>query len=314
MNAPPSPGIEAGALPNLVVIGAQKCGTSALHYYLDLHPEVHMSSPKELFFFISEDDFDPEPFISEPGERRLFGRTKNWSRGTAWYVSHFRADLPVRGESTPSYASPWYPGVAARMAQMLPEAKLIFMVRDPIERIVSQYMHFLAGGAEWRPLTAAVGPSSVYVERSRYASLLRPFLEHFPRSRILLLRQEDLLGRRRETLQEVFRFLGVDELFWSPKMERLRQVSGRKGRGYGLAQRFSESRLAAPVYRLPQEAKWVLERITSGRPRAAERPTVDDALRRRLLEQLEPEIASLEELTGWELSEWRAREAVSSGA
>jgi hypothetical protein len=295
-----------GALPNLIVVGAQKCGTSALHYYLGLHPEVQMSSPKELSFFLSEDDFHPEPFISEPEERRLFGRTWNWSRGPEWYASHFRADAPVRGESTPGYASLWYPGVAGKMAEVVPEARLIFLARDPIERLVSHYMHARVGGAEWRPLPAAVGPKSVYVARSRYASLLRPFLDRFPRDRILLLRQEHLLDRRRYTLRHVFRFLGVTEDFWSPKMERLRQQSGRKGRGYGIAQRLSQSRIVSPIYRLPQEAKWLLERMAYGRPREADRPPVDAALRARLLEELEPEIARLEELTGWDLAEWRA--------
>ena len=69
-----------GALPNLVVIGAQKCGTSGLHYYLSLHPEVSMSRPKELNFFIEE---------------------RNWPRGADWYRRHFDAGARVRGESSP---------------------------------------------------------------------------------------------------------------------------------------------------------------------------------------------------------------------
>ena len=308
------PGIErTGALPNLIVIGAQKCGTSALHYYLDLHPEVQMSSPKELCFFLAEEDFDPEPFISEPRERRLFGPAFNWSRGRRWYEGHFRAGMPVRGESTPGYASLWYPGVASRMAQVVPEAKLIFVVRDPIDRIVSHYMHNRDAGVEWRPLAEAVErPRNAYVGRTMYASLLQPFLKRYPRSRILILRQEDLLRRRRETIGDLFRFLEVDERFWSPKMERERQPSGRKGRRFRLVRRLQLSRLGSSFYRLPQEAKWVLERIAFSRS-PAERPTVDERLRRRLLEGLEPEIAGLEELTGWDLAAWRAREAAASG-
>jgi hypothetical protein len=305
---------SAGSLPNVVVIGAQKCGTSALHYYLDLHPEIQMSSPKELRFFLAAEDFDPEPFISEPRERRLFGRTGNWDRGTRWYASHFAAGAPVRGESSATYTAPWYPRVASRMADVLPGTKLIFIVRDPVDRIVSHYMHLRDVGREWRPLTAAVErPGSVYVACSRYASVLRPFLERYARSRIHLMRQEELLRRRRETVREVFGFLGVDERFWSPKMERLRQPSARKGRRLRIALRLGRSRLAAPLYRLPQEAKWAIERATYSRPGAAERPPVDDALRRRLLEELEPEIAALEDLTGWDLRDWRSpRTAVAA--
>src|SRR6059058_6332030 len=73
-----------GALPNLIVIGAQKCGTSGLHYYLSLHPEVSMSRPKELNFFIVE---------------------RNWPRGTEWYAAHFEPRAIVRGESSPNYTA-----------------------------------------------------------------------------------------------------------------------------------------------------------------------------------------------------------------
>jgi hypothetical protein len=306
MNGRLGPGYRGGALPNVIGIGALKCGTSALHYYLDLHPDVQMSSPKELRFFLAADELDPDPFVSEPEDRRLLGPMGNWQRGTRWYASHFSPRAPVRGESSPTYSCPWYPGVAARMAEIVPKAKLIFAVRDPVERIVSHYMHLRAVGPERRSLPAAVGrPRNVYVECTRYGSLLRPFLDRFPRSRIHIVRQEDLLHRRRGTLREVFRFLGVDELFWSTKMERLRNLSDRKGGSSRVARRIMRSRLAAPVYWLPQEAKWAIERAIS-RPDEAERPRIDDELRRRLLEELEPEIATLEGLTGWDLREWRS--------
>jgi hypothetical protein len=270
---------RVGALPNLIVIGAQKCGTSALHYYLGLHPEVQMSSPKELCFFIAPEDFDPDPFVSDPRERALIAIDWNWPRGIDWYAGHFSPEATVRGESSPQYTGPWHRGVAARMAEAIP---------------------------------GAVGrPGSPYLERTRYASVLRPFLDAYPRSRVLLLRHEDLLHARRETMRRVFRFAGVDELFWSPKMERRRQPSDRKGRRFSLATRLAGSRLAAPLYRLPQEAKWALERVAYART-PTERPAVDDRLRAWLLEELEPEIRGLEELTGWDLAGWRARSPAPS--
>src|SRR5947208_13622101 len=104
------PGAVEGALPNLVVIGAQKCGTSGLHYYLSLHPEISMSKPKELNFFIAE---------------------RNYPRGLDWYRAHFDPTAKVRGESSPNYtAYPLHVGVPERMHSIVPDAKLLYLVRD----------------------------------------------------------------------------------------------------------------------------------------------------------------------------------------
>ena len=75
---------ESGALPNLIVIGSQKCGTSGLHHYLGLHPEISMSAPKELDFFVAE---------------------RNHPQGLGWYRGHFDAQAKVRGESSPNYTA-----------------------------------------------------------------------------------------------------------------------------------------------------------------------------------------------------------------
>jgi len=297
----------SGALPNLIVLGAQKCGTSALHYYLGLHPEVQMSSPKELGFFLAEEDLEPDPFILVPQELVLVRGTRNWSRGEDWYASHFRPGARVRGEATPAYASPWFPRVAQRMAQTLPDAKLIFLARDPFERIVSHYLHNRGSGREWRSLPEALArPDNVYVGRSSYALALRPFLDRYPRERILIIRQEELLLRRRETMRRVFGFLEVEERFWSPKMERERHPSAGKGWRHRAFTRIQGSRLASPLYRLPQEVKWALERLSYERPSRTGRPVLDQQLRARLAARLEPDIVALERITGWDLDAWRA--------
>ena len=302
-----SPADSSGALPNLIGIGAHQCGTSALHYYLDLHPEIQMSSPKELNFFTSPDDFNPGPYEHEL--RRLGMRVwDRWQRGSEWYASHFSSEAPVRGESSPIYSLPWYPRAAERMASLLPDARLLFIVRDPLERAISNWMRLRALQPEKRPLEVALAaPTNVYVARSRYWTRLRPFLDWFPRERIHLIRHEDLLHRRRETLSEVFAFLGVDASFWSPRMERLRNTTATKGARFRLATRLQFSRIFRPLYQLGPEAKWWIERhIHTGESRSVQRPQVSVDLRRRLLTEFEPEIAALEELTGWDLAEWRA--------
>jgi hypothetical protein len=293
---------RVGALPNLIVIGAMKCGTSALHYYLDLHPRISMSSPKELFFFLDEDDVPPLPDAATERAWETTRRTRrNWGRGIDWYAEHFDSGATVRGESTTAYTDPEYRRVADRMAAVVPNARLIYLARHPIERMISHYLHQRASGMERRDLVEAiVSAPNPYLGRSCYATALAPFLERYPRERILLLRQEDLLSRRRETVRKAFAFLGVDD-HWSPKMERLRNRTGGGQRLLGRLARRSELR---SLYRLGGEAKWWIERLSKTGWRS---PTIalDPGERQRLLAELEPEIAAVERLTSWNLSSWR---------
>jgi hypothetical protein len=197
-----------GALPTVVIIGAMKCGTTALHGYLDRHPEIAMSGAKELNFFFGP---DRPPAVAPPyGEPRAWA-AGNWHRGLRWYAAHFDPAMPVRGESSPGYTSPARPEVAARMAAHLPDAKLIYLVRDPVERALSQYRHHVAEGTERRsPAEALFDPDSQYLARSRYHERLAPFARHFCRTRIRVVALEDLVARRRRTLASLFGFLGVD--------------------------------------------------------------------------------------------------------
>ena len=162
-----------GALPNLIVIGAQKCGTSGLHYYLSLHPETSMSKPKELNFFIAE---------------------RNFPRGLDWYRAHFDARATVRGESSPNYtAYPQHVGVPERMHAIVPDAKLLYMVRDPIDRIAAHWVHNFAKRREKGDLRATLmHPNTSYLARSHYYTQLQQFLRVYPREQILLVEQDEL--------------------------------------------------------------------------------------------------------------------------
>ncbi len=206
--APPRRDVVAsGGLPNVVVIGAMKCGTTALHRYLDRHPAIAMSQPKELNFFFGE--------WGQPETDRLGGYGEGtWHRGIEWYAGRFAAASQVRGESSPGYTSPDHPEVAERkrMARIVPHARLIYLVRDPVARAVSQYRHHAADGDERRPLSRALlDESSQYLARGRYHERLLPFLTHFPTSQIAVLAAEDLRDRRRQTLRRLFAFLDVDD-------------------------------------------------------------------------------------------------------
>ena len=199
---------KIGTLPNLIIIGAMKCATTSLHYYLNLHPEISMSKEKELNFFIPQYDWY---------------QRGNWHRGVEWYRSHFASTTKIQGESSPNYTyRPFFGGVAERMHAVVPGAKLIYILRDPIERIISQYIHQYAGEKEDRSISEALAnfKRNFYISRSLYAMQLEEFLNFFPQSQILVITQEDLQRQRQQTLQTVFRFLNVDPAFYTPKFSR----------------------------------------------------------------------------------------------
>jgi hypothetical protein len=192
----------AGALPNVVVIGAMKCGTTAMHRYLDAHPDVAMAPRKEVGFFVG-------------------GPNGHWHRGWDWYASLFDASVPVRGESSPGYTSPSHPQVAARMASRLPDVRLVYLVRDPVRRAVSQFRHHQREGDEHRPVAEAIlDPDSQYIARSRYHERLEPFLRHFTTEQILVVVQERLLANRRAELSRVFAHVGADPQWWGPALQQ----------------------------------------------------------------------------------------------
>ncbi len=226
-------GQAGGTLPNLVVIGAMKCGTSALHQLLGRHPDIAMSQPKELNFF-----FGPDQAASGSWTQG------NWHRGVGWYARHFDRRAGVRGESSPGYTSPSHPEVARRMAAIVPAARLVYLVRDPVERAISQYHHHRAEGSEARPLEEALLDSdSQYLARTRYHDRLEPFLARFDRRAIAVVCQEELRAEQGRTLRAILEFLQVDAGQWPNRLEERHQASGgqRARPGRRLHRRLTEA-------------------------------------------------------------------------
>lgn len=122
-------------LPNFIIIGAMKCGTTSLHFYLNQHPQIFMSQKKELNFF-----------------------SRYWDFGVDWYSSKFpNKENMICGEASPSYSKfQVWPNVPQRIHAIIPHAKIIYLVRNPIERIRSQYVHFYSSDKENRSLELAI--------------------------------------------------------------------------------------------------------------------------------------------------------------
>ena len=266
----------AGALPTFVIIGSQKCGTTALHAYLARHPEISMSRPKELDYFIEE---------------------LNWSNGPDWYRSRFDPGAGVRGESSPNYtAHPVYAGVPERMAELIPDARLIFMVRDPVDRVRAGYYHQYSNRTESRPMREAVlDPAATHIPRSMYHLQLSRFLDRYPKDRVLLLEQDELRDDRRGALRRVYRFLGVDDEFWRDSFNEPRLESAARGRRTPLGA-FAARRLK------PRHWRRIRDRRLFAKPYAQE-PMPED-LRAKVEERLREDVAAFRELTGRRFESW----------
>jgi hypothetical protein len=274
-------------LPTFLVIGGMKCGTTSLHFYLSLHPEIFMSKTKELRFFVEHNA---------------------WPKGIEWYRSQFVTERRERGETSPQYSnSPLFPGVPLRIHSVIPEAKLIYVLRDPVERLVSQYMHEVSEDRERKDFAAAVwnGEPSRYVLRSRYCYQLEQYLPYFPLSRILIVTSEDLRARRAETLRQVFRFLGVEETFSHARFSEewhhtaLRRKLTETGR-------LVEAQLRrAGIGKLPPKLAWKFKyAFLLPFSRAVERPALDEELRERLADALRNDMERLRRLTGRMFESW----------
>jgi len=276
---------RGGALPNLVVVGGLKCGTTSLHHYLNLHPEVEMSRPKELNFFVAE---------------------LNWPLGPEWYASHFSGRASVRGESSPHYTNrPRFEGVAERMRSVVTDARLVYMVRDPIDRMLSHYLHNVGGGYDDRTLADAFAdPESAYVTRSRYFFQLEPYLEEFGPERIEIVGREELKRDRPATMRRVFAFLGVDPGFSSTQFDREWETGTAKGRGrfrlMDRAVRLPGLRAVDRNFdRLPEPLRWLVERVVHDPGAgAAPKPEVPPPLRQRLADLFRDDVARLEGVAG----------------
>jgi hypothetical protein len=209
----------ARPLPDFLIIGAQKAGTTALYSYLREHPAVVGPPWKEVSFF-----------------------DRHFWRGAAWYRGHFpnrlylrgvraRAGVePIVGEASPSYL--FHPHAPERAAALVPDVRLIALVRNPIDRALSHYHHEVALGREPLPFEQALDQEDARMEgelermrdpryfshawwnftyqaRGRYAEQLARWLELYPRERLLVVPSEDLLERPGETYRQVLEFLGA---------------------------------------------------------------------------------------------------------
>ncbi|MFM9045551.1 MAG: sulfotransferase domain-containing protein [Solirubrobacterales bacterium] len=278
--------------PQLIIIGGLKCGTTSIHHYLGLHPEIHMSKPKELNFFVEE---------------------LNWDLGLDWDESRFDDHFPVSGESSPHYTNrPRFNGVAQRIHDNCPDVRLIYMVRDPISRILSHWVHATGAGYETREFVETLSlPDTSYIHRSMYWMQLQPYLEFFDRDRISVISQEELSRDREGTMRKAFSFLGVDPDFTSEQFDREWEKSSAKPEGkYQVLEKLIKlpglRSLDRNFDRLPESMRWMVEKLVHDPDKPpAPKPEIPDVLGEVLVGRFRDDVASLTTWTGHGFEGWR---------
>jgi len=272
----------AQILPNFIIIGAMRSGTTSLARYLGAHPQVFMVAQKEIHFY-----------------------DVNFERGLSWYTGQFARAGGKRavGEATAAYM--YNEEAIARMAQTVPQARLIVVLRNPVDRAYSHYWLNRARGHEPLDFAAAIaveperlanpklefGRRGVYLEGSRYLKHLLRVCRYYPRSALHVVIFEDLRDEPRAVFAAVCRFLGVEESFLPPNL----------GRPINRFVAFRSLGLRNLGRRLPRPLRRVVDRLNV---REASYPPLDSALRRALREQFAGENAAL---AGWlsrDLSIW----------
>jgi hypothetical protein len=278
--------IQGLPLPNFMIVGAMKAGTTSLFHYLDAHPDVCMSKPKEPHFFVSE---------------------LKWSRGWEWYQRHFEGAGPASavGEASVTYSQhPTYGGVPERIAEYLPDIRLIYVMRDPIARIRSEYVHRVLIGRERQPIDKAVLRNPRYVAHSSYAMQIDRYLSCFSREQLLLVLSDDLRDQRESAVRLVYDFIGVDADVRPPQLdETFYDTDARReySKGMHMVRRLPGARSAAKL--LPHAFKERARQPVSSR-KDLNAIQIDKAVRAELIRRLAGDMERLKSLLGEDFRAW----------
>jgi hypothetical protein len=299
--------------PDFLVVGAPKAGTTALHAALAEHPQVFTSTPKEPKYWLCDDA--PPPAWRGPGDAHS---QQEWIWRRQEYEQLFASAQPhqVRGESTPFYL--WSRGAHRRLADSLPDVRLIVVVRDPIDRAYSNWMHLWSDGLEPEAdfvraferqderVAAGWAPFWRYRDLGLYGEQLEHLYQYVDRDRVLVLRYRDLIDEPSATVDRACRFLDirtglVDTI---PRDNSRHFVEpGWRARLFGPVVRAGAALGAFAPPRVWRSASAPLVALLAG-PGTQHRPHLEADQRARLLPAFADDIALLSSLTAEDFGDW----------
>jgi Sulfotransferase family len=301
--------------PQFLIIGAARSGTTALYQYLAEHPGLFLTEPKEPHYFALA---GTTPAFTGPGDRQTINRLAVPDREA--YLRLYADARPdqVRGEA--SVSTMYYPGAVSRVREMNPEARLVCVLRDPVDRAFSAYGFMRTRGWEPcgtfeealadEPRRMAEGWHHIwhYAAMSRYGEQLRHVLEVFPREQVLVLRHEDMTADPDAVLARVYAHLGV-----APVPRTVAPDPHRSGEprsrflGRVVSTHHPLKKLLSPVVPVALRRRLRRQIVARNIVRTSYRPET----RRALVAGFGADLDLLEQVTGLDVAAWRAPERAS---
>jgi len=286
-------------LPNFIIVGAPKAGTTSLYHYLTEHPQVFMSTPKEINFFSREEIEAQGLFYNDFKAKNLNEYEKLFASVT---------DEKAVGEASVSYL--FYPGVPAKIKEILPDVKIIILLRDPVERGFSHYLMDYKLGLVDIPYREIIHKTNnhknqnlyyqQYVELGFYYEQVKRYLDLFGHEKVKIYFQEDLRTDSKNTILDLYEFLGIDKSFMS-NIEREHNVfSMPKNKLIRTLYAFYLLRSLLSTL-IPKALKDKIENLFFERK---QKPKLEQEARDYLWDLYRNNIFELERLIGKDLSYW----------
>ena len=297
--------IDQNLLPNLLIIGAAKSGTSALHNYLGEHPDIFMSESKELRFFLVWNN--PERWAVHEREKRI---EHNYVRTLELYTTFFEKGkhFKIRGESSTGYLA--NPDCAVKIKELIPYVKIIAVLRHPADRAFSNYVMYKNWRMEKKDFEEAIdeeiqtGRASYpqpmrYLYLGRYADSLTTYFNLFSKEQIRIYLYDEFVAKPAVVLKDIFTFLDVDETF-TPNLEKKYNASS--------VRRYAESPTIDKTLHFAERGFRKLKLSSAEKivhNHRIYKPVFAAETRKKLINYYADEISALEKLLNRDLSKWR---------
>lgn len=214
-------------LPDFLIIGAAKSGTTTLTNYLKQHPLVYI--PKK--------------------EPNFFGMDERYEKGIEWYAALFDGakSQQLCGEASTDYTKyPQFPKSAARVAQHIPQVKLVYVMRHPVDRTYSYYVHLGRKAKVKETFEEHIKRTSVSLDGSNYIMQIEQYLKFFPKESFLFILMDDLIQQPVQTIHQVCAFIGIDD-----KSEFIQENKIAANQAHKFFEDINRARMTKPLKAIP---------------------------------------------------------------